>query len=194
MGVKIALGASLFTGLAVVGALSCFWDALHMDGYPPSATIRNVFLTGGTPLAIGLAVWRSMVAQRQVKVAQRGLLADRYQRAVEMTGHELASIRMGGIQALRELAFDHSDEYRWKVLNFLSAHGIGTGKDAKFSPADKDGNPIGEYLVNEPPDEWMAKEVIRDILEHKGGISQEKSADHWWRRLLFWLKNLCKDS
>ena len=41
---------------------------------------------------------------------------------------------------------------------------MGTGKDGKFRPVDKDGKPSGEYLVNEPPDEWMAKEVIRNIL------------------------------
>ncbi len=156
--------------------------------------LSNLVLIWGTLLAIFLALWRSMVAERQVKVAQEGLRADRYQRAVEMTGHELASSRMGGIQGLRELAFDHSNAYRWKVLNFLSAHAMGTGKDVTFRPVDKDGKPIGEYLVNEPPDEWMTREVIRDILVHKGGISQEKSADRWGGRLLFWLKNLCKRS
>ena len=149
------------------------WDFLVKH----SETIRNLVLIVGTPVAIILAVWRSRVAAKQAEIAQRGLLADRYQRAVEMTGHELASIRIGGIFSLQDLALEHHDEYRSKVLNFLSAYGLGAGGVVKFKPVGKDGKPVSGYK-GEPTDEWLAKETIGDIKR----ISQEKSAARWWKK------------
>ena len=71
---------------------------------------------------MGLAVWRSMVAQRQAEIAQRGLLADRYQRAVEMLSHDLDSMRIGGIHALVDLTREDPDEYKGKVVKLLSIY------------------------------------------------------------------------
>ena len=106
MEVKIAVGSVVYV-LMAVGVSWWFWACLSGGEPSTSATIRNLVLIWGTPLAIFLAVWRSIVAQKQAKAAQKqaeiaqgGLLSNRYQRAVEMLGHERDSIRIGGIHAL----------------------------------------------------------------------------------------------
>ena len=73
MGVRTVICVVLSV-IALAGVASFFfWDDLD--------ELRNFILIAGTPGAIFLAVWRSMVAQEQVEVAQRGLLSNRYQRA-----------------------------------------------------------------------------------------------------------------
>ena len=114
--------------ILVAGGLSLhFWDCLSEEESFSSA-LRNIVLTLGTPLAIFLAVWRSIVAQKQVETAhrqaetaQRGLLADRYQRAVEMLGHDFDSLRIGGIHALARLASEYPDSFHIPVMQLFSA-------------------------------------------------------------------------
>ena len=91
--------------------------------------LRNFILIAGTPVAIVLAVWRSSIAQRQseaaqkqVEIAQGGLLSNRYQRAIEMLGNDLLSVRVGGVRALKNLALEHYDEYQEEVLELLGAY------------------------------------------------------------------------
>ncbi len=122
--------------LAAIGLSFCFWGDLDVENYPPSATIRNLVLIGGTPLAIFLAVWRSVVAQKQVEtaqrqaetaqrqaeIAQRGLTSNRYQRAVEMLGNNLVSVRLGGIYTLYKIVREHPDEYLAEVQRLLDAY------------------------------------------------------------------------
>ena len=64
--------------------------------------LRNLVLIWGTPLAILLALWRSLVAERQAEVAERqaevaerSLLAVQYQRGAAL--------------------LEHPNEYRWDV-------------------------------------------------------------------------------
>ena len=103
------------------------WDFLVQN----SETIRNLVLIVGTPVAIILAVWRGMVAQRQSKAAQKqaevaqlGLLSNRYQRAIEMLAHDRTSIRVGGIHALRNIAEEYPDEYGREVGELLGVYWV----------------------------------------------------------------------
>ncbi len=121
MGVKIAVAIAVYV-LAAIGFSFCFWNALSEGEPSATATIRNLVLIWGAPLAMGLAVWRSMVAQRQAEIAQRGLFSDRYQRAIEMLGHDLDSMRIGGIHALVDLTREDPDEYKRKVVTLLSIY------------------------------------------------------------------------
>ena len=61
-----------------------YWDWLH-DKEPGSTTVRNLGLIVAAIIAFPLAIWRSIVADRQSKTAQqqsetaqRGLLNERY--------------------------------------------------------------------------------------------------------------------
>ena len=117
MGVKIAIGSVVYV-LVVLGLSLCFWEFLHMH----SEIIRNIALAGGAPLAIFLAVWRSRIAEKQAGVAQRALLSDRHQRAVEMLESTISSIRIGGIHALKNLASEHPEEYLREVRVLLEVY------------------------------------------------------------------------
>ena len=55
----------------------------------PSATIRNVGLVIAAPVALVLAIWRSMVAEKQAAIAARSLQEGRFQKASEMLGSKL---------------------------------------------------------------------------------------------------------
>lgn len=118
--------------LVVMGASWWFWDFLSEGELSASATIRNIVLAGGAPLAMLLAVWRSMVAQEQAELAQRGLLADLYQRAVEMLGHNFDSMRIGGIHALVDLVHEHPDEYKRKVVKLLKVYYLAIKPEEPF--------------------------------------------------------------
>ena len=167
MGVKVAIGIVLLYVPVAVGVSFCFWDCLSRGEPSVSATIRNLVLIWGAPLATGLAVWRSIVAQWQVEAAQAGLLSARYQRAVEMLGHELVSIRRGGIKALANLAIEYPDEYKREVEGLLHLY--------ESEPMLR-----GDGTVDEIHGEMVRAAVAMAYEE----VAQGKPADRWWRRLL----------
>ena len=117
-----------------------------------STTIRNIGLVVGGMIAIGLAVWRSRVAERQADaaqqqaimsqqqadLAQRGLLNERYQRGVEMLGSAVLSVRIGGIYALRSLAEDYPEQYHIEAMRSLCAF---VRNPTKYEPQPPGGEP-----------------------------------------------------
>ena len=87
-----------------------FWDWLSGGG-SGSGTIRNIGLVAAGLIALPLAIWRAIVAERQANTAQQGLLNERYQNGAAMLGNEVLSVRLGGIYALQRLAEDHPEQY-----------------------------------------------------------------------------------
>ena len=59
--------------------------------------------------------------QRQVEITQTGLLNERYQRAAEMLGSELLTVRLGAVYALRRLAAEHPVDYQVQCMVLLCA-------------------------------------------------------------------------
>ena len=112
--------------LAVFILLSVvFWDWLNA-GESGSTTIRNIGLVIAGLVALPLAVWRSLVAERQAGAAQRqadaaqqSLLNERYQRGAEMLGNEVLSVRLGGIYALQRLAEEHPEQYHIQIMRLF---------------------------------------------------------------------------
>ena len=95
----------------------------------PSATIRNVGLVIAAPVALVLAIWRSMVAEKQRMVAEkqaaiaaRSLQEGRFQKASEMLGSESPSVRLAGIYALQQLARDDPGKFHLQVVRLLAVH------------------------------------------------------------------------
>ena len=156
MGVRTVICVVLSV-IALAGVASFFfWDDLD--------ELRNFILIAGTPVAIFLAVWRSMVAQEQVEVAQRGLLSNRYQRAVEMLGSDLVAVRIGGIYALQNLALEY-DKYQrevWDLLNIYSSnpHRDSLDKDKVVVVVDRNG------IAHNLPEARVAMGAADAILEH----------------------------
>ena len=108
-----------------------YWDWLQTD--PPdmesgSSTIRNLSLVIAALVALPLAIWRSLVSQRQAdaahrqaQTAQKNLLNERYQKGAEMIGSEILTIRLGGIYALDTLAKEHIQQYHIQITQLLCA-------------------------------------------------------------------------
>ena len=103
------------------------WDWLAKDE-SGSATIRNIGLVIAGSLAIPLAIWRAVVAdkqassaQHQTAIAQQGLLNERYQKAAEMLGSDVLSVRIGGVHTLRDLAVEQPNQYHVRVMRLLCA-------------------------------------------------------------------------
>ena len=111
------LAAVLAVEVVVVVVL---WDWLSGDE-SVSAIIRNVGLFIAGSLAIPLAIWRAVVADKQASSAQQGLLNERYQKAAEMLGSDVLSVRIGGVHALRDLAMEQPNQYHVRVMRLLCA-------------------------------------------------------------------------
>lgn len=121
----------LATGLAVICfALTVrYWDWLTEGGEEiRSAVIRNSILVAGVLVTFVLTIWRSIVAERQLEIAQeqsgiaqRGHLEGRYQNAVEMLHSKVPSIRLGAIHVLDQLARDHPYEFHIQVMRLFAA-------------------------------------------------------------------------
>ena len=108
--------------LILGGLLSLrFWDELGNDNESLSTTIRNVGLLVGGVAAALLAVWRSVVAERQADTAQQSLLNERYERGAEMLGSDVLSARLGGIYSLQRLASEHPLKYHIQVMQLFCA-------------------------------------------------------------------------
>ena len=117
--IALGIGATLMLALAV----GTIWPWLKAAGETVvtesnSTTLRNVGLLIGGGAAIGLAVWRAIMADRQTRATQRqaetsqhSLLNDRYQRGVEMMGSKVLPIRIGAIHALDLLAREYPESH-----------------------------------------------------------------------------------
>ena len=86
-----------------------------------STTIRNLGLVLAGLIALPLAIWRGLVAQRQADAAQQSLRNERYQKGAEMLGHDALSVRLGGIYALQRLSNEHPEEYHVQIMRLLCA-------------------------------------------------------------------------
>ena len=127
----VVVSACVWSFIEYGDSLVSFWDSLRIqenDRESASTTIRNIGLVVAGLFALGFAVWRSIVAQkqanaalRQSEVAQQGLLNERYQKGAEMLGNEVLAVRLGGIYALRSLAEEHPEQYHIQVTELLCA-------------------------------------------------------------------------
>ena len=84
-------------------------------------TIRNLGLVIAGLVALYLAIWRGLVAQKQADAAQQSLRNERYQKGAEMLGSNVLSVRLGGIYALHRLAEEHPNEYHIQIMNLFCA-------------------------------------------------------------------------
>ena len=152
--------------IATAGACltAYFWDWIHGKppnaGEAPSATIRNAGLVIAAPVALVLAVWRSIVAQEQADTVWRSLQEERYQKAAEMLGSDLLPVRLGGIDGLCRLARDYPREFHLQVLGLLSAY-------VRYPPPI----PVEIFGVTEDghPRTPIPREEVQKILEFLGG-------------------------
>ena len=121
----VAIAAGIWNVINYWDSLSTtFWDWLR-DGpdrmESGSTTVRNLGLVIAGVIALPLAIWRSIVAQRQANTAQQTLLNERYQQGAEMLGNDLLTVRLGGIYALQRLAEEHPEQYHIQIMRLFCA-------------------------------------------------------------------------
>ena len=112
--------------IATVVLSIVFWDSIVFwewlsGGESGSTTIRNIALVAAGLIALPLAIWRGVVANRQANTAQQGLLNERYQKGAEMLGSEVLSVRLGGIYALQRLAEESPGQYHIQIMRLFCA-------------------------------------------------------------------------
>ena len=142
------------------------WLSGHESG---STTIRNLGLVIGGFIAIWLALWRSIVAHRQAltaqsqaETAQRGLMNERYQKATEMLGSDVLTVRLGGIYALQRLAEEDPEQYHVQIMRLFCAF-------VRYPVQDQTKNAEGKTL-----DEDV--QAIMEILGARDRLKFEKFA------------------
>ena len=131
----------VFTVITISSA--CVWGVVHgwewlsltPDGRESnSTTIRNIGLIVVAMIALPLAMWRSLVAERQAKAtlrqaetaerqsttALRSFLNERYEQGARKLGSDDRTVRLDGIDALERLAREHPPEYHVAVMKRLS--------------------------------------------------------------------------
>ena len=103
------------------------WNWLSAED-SASAVIRNVGLVIAGSVAVPLAIWRALVADRQASAAQqqsglaeRSMLNESYQKGAEMLGSEVLSVRMGGIYTLQRLSERYPCFYHIEVMRLFCA-------------------------------------------------------------------------
>ena len=115
----VLIGPVIYLVLLCLVPLSPVWGILERYNATPLGIIRDLTLVVGVPTTILLAIWRSRIGERQAATAYRGLLNERYQKATEMLGNSLLTVRVGGIYSLQTLATEHPRLYHTQVMRQL---------------------------------------------------------------------------
>ena len=153
-------------------AVDSVWEWLGV-GESGSSTIRNVGLVGAGLIALPLAFWRSIVADRQAKTAQQSLLNERCQRGAEMLGNGVLSVRLGGIYALQSLAKERPEQYHLQIMRLFCAFARQPTKDSGLE---------SEQVEIEPGTMLGLRQDIEAIIlaigsRSKSGIEIERKMD-----------------
>jgi len=135
---------NLLGGLALSLSTSIVWWqwewVVSSSGESGSTILRNLGLVYGGIIAIWVAVWRGVVADRQAEASkqqaqssldqataalhqaetsQHTLLNERYQKGAEMLGSKVLSVRLGGIYALQRLASEEPERYHIQITHLF---------------------------------------------------------------------------
>ena len=142
------------------------------------ATLRNIGLVIAGSVALPLALWRGVVADKQASAAQRQadlgretLLNERYQKAAEMLGSNVLTVRMGGIYALRQLAQDHDETYHLQVMSLFCAFVRRPPIDPEAAVPVGNGPPVLRQDVQAVVDAIAARTSLRRALERGVGYT-----------------------
>ncbi len=136
----------------VVVTLSMEWEAfttfMRETGDAPKdkaefsnqVILRNLALGVAAILGVGFAWWRSWCLGKQTRVAEQGLITDRFIKATEQLGSDKESVRIGAIYSLWRIAVDSPEQSdKIAVLDVLCAFVRASGKDCELPEPSKDG-------------------------------------------------------
>ncbi len=111
--------------LAVLALFVCFWEDLK-GADSNSATLKNLGLLVFGIAGIGLAIWRSSIADKNVKIADRNSVTDIFTRAIEQLGsgsqeEPNIEVRLGAIYSLEKLS-KTNHEYYQMIIDILASY------------------------------------------------------------------------
>lgn len=146
----------LAIGLGIIGYLV---KSLFLPGGTnPAESIRNLGLAAGAVIGVPFLIWRSVVAQKQVDVAEQGHITDRINKAVEGLGAEKTvkregkdhtepnlEVRIGALYALERISQDSARDHI-QIMEILCAY--------IRQNADRNSPPLPEEDLT--PEEWRA--------------------------------------
>ncbi len=170
---RIIVAACLCAVITGLSLTAIFWEWLS-GAESGSTTIRNVALVGAGLVALPLALWRGVVADRQAKTSQLGLLNERYQKGAEMLGSDVLSVRLAGIYALQRLSEEYPEQYHLQVMRLLSAFVRLPTKDQSLESGQVEIE--SGTLLGIRPDLNAVMEVIN--WRSKTGIEIERAANY----------------
>ena len=172
--------AALIVAAGLIWLVVLYWEwfATEPCGMESgSTTARNVGILFFGLIAIEFGIWRGIVASRQAKTSQRGLLNERYQKGAEMLGSKVLSVRLGGIYALQRLASDEPEQYHVQIMLLLSAFVRNPTKDQEYNTTPSTG--VLELNIKD----HLLREDIQDALtvictRSDADIKLEKKANY----------------
>ncbi len=128
--------------LILVIAVIPWFDITESLGSSEGA-YRLITISAGL-IALGIAVWRSSSAERQVKSAVKGQYSDRFVKAVEQVADKQLAIRLGGLASLQALSLETAQEHI-RVWTYLGDFLHWPPKLDIDPPSDdyKEGDPLG---------------------------------------------------
>ena len=132
----VGVGILVIVGVAAAARTDRSWILNHHE------ELRNLALVAAGAIGVLLAIWRARVAEHQAETARRSLLNERDQKAAEMLGSPLLSVRLGGIYALQNLAAEHPRHYHLGIMNqFCAFVREATNTQPSPAPAGTDPGP-----------------------------------------------------
>ena len=116
------LWGAAVTAIMVVGGCT-FWDELVAESKTHGITslVRDIALIWGGLLGLGLATWRSVVAERQARTADEAKMNVSLHQAMESLESDKLEVRIGAIHALRRLAWMRPLDFGEQVTTTLRA-------------------------------------------------------------------------
>ena len=166
-----------------------FWDWLN-GADSAGATLRNIGLVIAGSVALPLALWRGVVADKQASAAQQqadmgrqSLLNERYQKSTEMLGSPVLAVRMGGIYALQQLAQDYPDAYHIQIMDLFCAFVRRPPHDPEVNRAIPNASQLRQD-VQAIMDAIAARSESRKGLEQEAGFTLDlRDSDLGWAQL-----------
>ena len=168
----IIVAGGFCAAIAMVVLSIVFWEWLS-GGESGSTTIRNIALVAAGLIALPLAIWRGVVANRQANTAQQGLLNERYQKGADMLGSEVLSVRLGGIYALQRLAEEWPDQYHIQIMRLVCTFVCLPTRDQSLASKQAEIEPGTLLGIRQDVEAVMRMIGSRD----KGRITLEREGD-----------------
>lgn len=99
-------------------------DVSDQGATPMGLTVENVTdiaLLVVAVLALGVAAWRSHIADKEAETASQSLSNERFKSGVELLAHKNMAVRLGGVAALGEMARLQPETYHLRVMEIFAA-------------------------------------------------------------------------